>query len=306
VSLRGPIGVPAFLALVLHGWCAPPPSSAASLACQARASYEQSPPPLSVTFGAMAAGGTGQYQFEWVFGDGGSSTQQDPSHTYTQPGIYSAVVTVTDAGSQETCRDTALVFAGVVADPACAATASIRWGDAPLPVAFDAYPVFAGGGESDTWTWRFGDGEFSAEQSPPHVYSEPGTYWAVATLHTPNGSYDCFPTLRVSALTPGSNSGVDAGVRDGGLRLEPARPNPFGVMTVIAFDLPRPGHTRLAILDVGGRTVAELVNGFRPAGWAISIWQGRAATGPVAPPGLYFARLEHDGVMRSTRIVRMR
>ncbi len=31
--------------------------------------------------------------WSWDFGDGGSSTEQNPSHTYTTPGVYSVRLT---------------------------------------------------------------------------------------------------------------------------------------------------------------------------------------------------------------------
>jgi len=281
------------------------PAFAVPFACQGRASYSQNTAPVTVMFQGLAGGGTGPFDFGWDFGDGGTTTDQNPTHTYTEPGIFHAVVTVTDAGSQETCRDTAVVLVGVAIDPSCVSTANIRWVDASVPVEFDAYPVFSCGNEPFTWTWRFGDGKFGTKASLGHVYAEPGTYWVIATLTTATSSCECYTPQRISVLVPG-NTGVDPPERDGGLRLEPARPNPFGLVTTIAYDLPEPGHARLTILDVGGRTVAELVNGFRPAGHATSLWQGREVTGRVVPPGLYVARLEHGGTVRSTRLVRVR
>jgi hypothetical protein len=43
-------------------------------------------------------------------------------------------------------------------------------------------------------------------------------------------------------------------------------PNPFNPETVIGFSLPQTSHVKLEILDLSGRTVAELVNETRPAG----------------------------------------
>src|SRR5262249_56042968 len=34
--------------------------------------------------------------YSWDFGDGGNSTQANPSHTYANPGTYTATLTVTD------------------------------------------------------------------------------------------------------------------------------------------------------------------------------------------------------------------
>src|SRR5687768_6321271 len=81
------------------------------LACQARAGQDLSG---HATFQALAGNGVGAYTFAWDFGDGSTSTEQNPSHTYTDGGIYRAVLTVTDANvPSETCRDTALAFVGV-------------------------------------------------------------------------------------------------------------------------------------------------------------------------------------------------
>ena len=235
-----------------------------------------------------------------TFGDGGSSTEQNPSHEYAQSGIYAVLLRVTDADApQQVCRDTIPVYISTVVDPFCGATTSIRWGDSPLSVRFDAYPGLIGDPEPYTWSWRFGDDGTSTLQSPLHTYSGVGTYYAVATLHTPCGSYDCWPTLRVTAL--GTKTGVEPPVpRE--LHLDPPLPNPFRVMTGIGFVLPVAGRVRLTVSDVEGRLVATLVDGCRSAGHQAAVWQGRLDAGR---PGLYFLRLEHGGGERVVRVARL-
>ncbi|MBN1552823.1 PKD domain-containing protein [bacterium] len=63
----------------------------------ARAEPSSGPAPLTVHFegiGNDPDGGT--VTFKWNFGDGSQSTEQNPVHTYTNPGDYTAVLTVTD------------------------------------------------------------------------------------------------------------------------------------------------------------------------------------------------------------------
>jgi PKD repeat protein len=56
--------------------------------------------PVKAKFRAKATGGTRPYKYGWNFGDGSkTSTVQDPSHTYTKAGMYTAALTVTDSAN---------------------------------------------------------------------------------------------------------------------------------------------------------------------------------------------------------------
>ncbi|MET0556141.1 MAG: PKD domain-containing protein [Vicinamibacteria bacterium] len=72
-----------------------------SLACQA--DVREGPIPFTVKFNAQASGGNGSYDFAWDFGDGGTSTQVNPSHTFTVPGTYDVTVRVTSGEIVDTC-----------------------------------------------------------------------------------------------------------------------------------------------------------------------------------------------------------
>ncbi len=56
--------------------------------------------PVTVTFYSTVSGGTPGYTYAWTFGDGGSDTSANPSHTYTTAGTYTATVVVTDGMSR--------------------------------------------------------------------------------------------------------------------------------------------------------------------------------------------------------------
>lgn len=57
-------------------------------------------------------------------------------------------------------------------------------GRAPLPVAF----TDASFGNVTTWNWDFGDGEWSTDQNPVHVYQNVGTHTVALTVQGPDGT----------------------------------------------------------------------------------------------------------------------
>ena len=86
-----------------------PPGSPADIACQA--DPRQGRAPLQVKFSAQASGGNGVFDYLWTFGDGDTSTQINPTHTYASPGVYEARVVATSAGLSVTCPRTITVLA---------------------------------------------------------------------------------------------------------------------------------------------------------------------------------------------------
>ena len=78
--------------------------------------------PLAVNFTGTATGGTPAYHYSWNFGDGSAvSTAQNPSHTYSTVGTYTATLTVTDSASP---ANSATSTVAVTADPVGSVTPS--------------------------------------------------------------------------------------------------------------------------------------------------------------------------------------
>ncbi len=129
----------------------------------------------------------------WEFGDGGTSDQQNPSHTYTQPGDYTVKLTVTDAGGQNSMNG-----AVHVAAPVQLPTASFT--SAPsgnLTIQFTDTSVSTNGGIT-AWAWDFGDGQTSAEQNPVHTYAAGGDYSVTLTVTDPGGNNSTFMPVSVA------------------------------------------------------------------------------------------------------------
>ncbi|HET6480293.1 MAG TPA: ThuA domain-containing protein [Actinoplanes sp.] len=70
--------------------------------------------PLTVAFNGSRSGGL---SWKWTFGDGGTSTEADPRHTYAKVGSYTATLTVTYAGGKTETVQTTVTAGCVMADP---------------------------------------------------------------------------------------------------------------------------------------------------------------------------------------------
>ncbi|HXH12490.1 MAG TPA: LamG-like jellyroll fold domain-containing protein [Alphaproteobacteria bacterium] len=137
--------------------------------------------PLPVAFRDGSSGSITAWS--WDFGDGGTSTAQHPSHTYTSPGSYTVSLTVTGPGGADTETKAAYVTVNMP-PPVAAFSGTPTSGAAPLPVAFRD----GSSGSITAWSWDFGDGATSTAQNPSHTYAAPGSYTVSLTVTGPGGS----------------------------------------------------------------------------------------------------------------------
>jgi hypothetical protein len=83
-------------------------------------------------------------------------------------------------------------------------------------------------------------------------------------------------------------------------------PNPARGPVTLRFSLTRAAEVRLAIFDLGGRRVRELVSGIEPAGTHGIAWDLRDESGRPTPAGVFFARLEVGGRVLTERVATLR
>ena len=88
--------------------------------------------------------------------------------------------------------------------------------------------------------------------------------------------------------------------------LGPPGPSPFVHEVRLSYAIPRPARVRLTVHDLQGRAVTTLVDGFEPGGTRVVTWDGRDRAGRDMRSGVYFVRLECDGVVHGRRITRVR
>lgn len=112
--------------------------------------------------------------YDWIFGDGFSSSQPNPSHTYQNPGLYTVTLIITNGGCADTLTQAYYIRVGekptpdfmVFPDTACASS----------------YFVFTNQsvGNATNFNWLFGDGKFQSSLDATHQYRDTGTF--VVTL----------------------------------------------------------------------------------------------------------------------------
>nr|NQU94446.1 PKD domain-containing protein [Bacteroidota bacterium] len=114
----------------------------------------------------------------WEFGDGETSGEPNPFHTYTAGGEYEVSLTIMSDDS--TCVDTyteVVEIEEIVFGCEAAFEYFLPWFN-PMEVHFWDQSDFQPG----TWFWEFGDGETSNEQNPQHIYAEGGEYEVSLTI----------------------------------------------------------------------------------------------------------------------------
>lgn len=111
--------------------------------------------------------------WNWQFGDGGTSTQQDPTHTYTNLGIYNVILEVATAN----CVSIDTVPITVEPIPSVGFTASDTIGCTDLFVNFSNSTSGA-----TSYFWDFGDGSTSTDVDPSHTFVNPYTFDTTYTV----------------------------------------------------------------------------------------------------------------------------
>jgi PKD repeat protein len=139
--------------------------------------------PLAVQFTDLSKGSPAKWY--WDFGDRGTSTYQNPMHTYSKAGIYTVKLIVSnDLGSNKVIKPNYIIVTNAQKKPAAGFRSNVTTGNAPLNVAFSN----ASTGSPTSWKWTFGDGGTSKEMNPIHTYTRAGKYTVSLTVSNAAGS----------------------------------------------------------------------------------------------------------------------
>jgi PKD repeat protein len=138
-------------------------------------------------------------QWFWDFGDGSTSTEYAPVHTYAQAGFYQVCLTI--SSNDSTCWDMSCQTVTVGQATECLAQ-------------FTYYPdstenqtgiqfIDLSYGNLTSWSWSFGDGTGSTEQNPVHVFTTDGVYNVCLTVGGENCQSSWCEQVTVGETEPG-------------------------------------------------------------------------------------------------------
>ena len=160
--------------------------------------------PYNAVFQNTSAGGL---NFLWDFGDGTTSTADNPTHLYSSVGNYIVKLYAFDSTSCNQIDSTSFTIT-VVPIPTAAFTFR------PNPPQENTFTQFANQSVGATsYFWNFGDGDSSTQAEPRHLFNATGTFNVCLTAINDAGCSDsiCMPVSAIinplldvpNAFTPG-------------------------------------------------------------------------------------------------------
>jgi PKD repeat protein len=232
-------------------------------------------PSESIPFKVFATGWTPSVEcdkFDWTFGDGGTSAEMSPSHTYQTAGTYSVSLKLT--GGLSTGNYTTSIIVGTSpgngGGPGNGGPGN-GGGGCVTPQANSAYIAYTGPASNCTavvgacnpseliqfviWpdngynlscgnttiTWAFGDGNGGSALAPAHAYTTAGIYHVQATVSNSAGNFTYTHDVQVGN----------------------AQPKPCGTLTQTSVSF---GWTGTSCTETGGTCKPSDAVAFRPVG----------------------------------------
>ena len=141
--------------------------------------------PLALSFENLSENAV---QYSWIFSDGGSSTEKDPSYVFDEPGEYPVLLKITGMdGLEYSTQQTITVFETPKALFEMDDEVDLS---SKQPVYFYNYSRGA-----EYYEWDFGDQQKSELAEPVHYYDNPGSYNVRLKAWTANQCYDSLVIL---------------------------------------------------------------------------------------------------------------
>ncbi len=143
--------------------------------------------PLKVNFSTNSSINSGQqFSFKWKFGTGDSSTQKNPSYTYTKMGEYDVQLTITNNNQ---CASTA-TFKNYISIGKTKANFIVNTKKGCLPFTPKFEDKSIGVPSDATYIWYFSNGDSVVGKNPNYTFTQAGTYNVTLSISSPSGCND--------------------------------------------------------------------------------------------------------------------
>ncbi|MDX5321145.1 MAG: PKD domain-containing protein [Bacteroidota bacterium] len=180
--------------------------------------------------------------WEWNFGDGPSSTQQFPNHSYADTGTYVVCLKVTNnCGSDSICK---MVKACQL--PHASYSYEIRG---------DSVVFFNQSTGADSYLWLFGDGGKSSDENPFYRYVIDGNYQVCLRAINSCGMHDT--CLYIPYIHSGLSLSNDWGIT--------VYPNPAKSSSLLSISGKIHFPLNVQILDMSGKMLRQEMNVYADA-----------------------------------------
>ncbi|RYY66665.1 MAG: PKD domain-containing protein, partial [Chitinophagaceae bacterium] len=157
--------------------------------------------PIVVNFQDRSSGGATAWH--WDFGNGATSTLQNPSATFFTTGNYTVTLTVTSNGGAVSNSVTKTAYISVLDEPQVNFVADRTTGCSPTVVTFQDQSTTPAGSSITNWEWDFGDAQIATGPNPTHVFRGAGSYTITLSITNSAGCKKLFSMPNYINVNPG-------------------------------------------------------------------------------------------------------
>lgn len=152
--------------------------------CKADFNFDVNQALKQVVFQDASQSSAGIFEWSWDFGDGNSSADPNPSHTYTQDGNYNVCVNIK---ANDSCFNSFCKMVNIGNVQGCQPMYSFIHDTSNTKIVDFKDETILADGSITSWSWDFGDGNFSTVKNPSHTFISEGMYTVCMEINTDKG-----------------------------------------------------------------------------------------------------------------------
>lgn len=229
----------------------------------------------------------------WNFGDGGTSTQANPAHFYSNPGTYYPCLYITTYLNGDTCNSSYCDTVTVGPGP-CNANAAFTYSVVGSTVSFTNNSTLPSTGY---YYWWFSDGSQSYQWNPVHTFNGPGNYYACLFVYD-SLNWNCYDSTCASISISQRQGGILTQVPIWELGFKSV--NPVADYAEISFDMEEAADLRIGVYDLSGKEIKVITDGNCSEGHHEMEWRADDLSA-----GMYFYRIQIGDYIQTEKFIKL-